>query len=117
MYARHAHADRPAVVSATQTWTFRELTRDAAGWACWLDGAGLPADRPVAVLLGSSPMAYALLLAGALTGRPLAPLGGRLTISELAACLSPLGAGALVADEEHATFGRELAVRAGLTCH
>ena len=43
MYAWHAHADRPAVVSATQTWTFRELTRDATGWACWLDWAGLPA--------------------------------------------------------------------------
>ena len=116
MYARHAHADRPAVVSASRAWTFRELTRDAAGWASWLDSAGLPAGRPVAVLLGSSPMAYALLLAGALTARPLAPLGDRLTISELTACLSPLGAGALVADEEHAALGRELAARADLAC-
>jgi acyl-CoA synthetase (AMP-forming)/AMP-acid ligase II len=117
MYARHAHADRPAVVSASRAWTFRELTRDATGWAGWLDSADLPPGRPVAVLLGSSPMAYALLLGGALTGRPLAPLGDRLTISELTACLSPLGAGALVADEEHAALGRELTARAGLACH
>src|SRR5215475_11318000 len=111
MYARHAYADQPAVVSACRVCTFRELTRDAAGWASWLDSAGLPARRPVAVLLGSSPLAYALLLAGALTGRPLAPLGDRLTTSELTACLSPLGAGALAADEEHAALGRELAAR------
>ena len=49
MFARHAHADRPAVVSASRVWTFRELTRNAAGWAAWLDSAGLPPGRPVAV--------------------------------------------------------------------
>jgi acyl-CoA synthetase (AMP-forming)/AMP-acid ligase II len=117
MFARHAHADRPAVVSASRVWTFRELTRDASGWAGWLDSAGLPPGRPAAVLLGSSPMAYAILLAGALTGRPLAPLGDRLTVSELTACLSPLGAGALVVDEEHVALGRELAARTDLACH
>jgi hypothetical protein len=44
----------------------------------------------------------------------LADATDRLTISELTAVLSPLGAGTLVADEEHAAFGRELAARAGL---
>src|SRR5262249_57060396 len=61
--------------------------------------------------------AWPLVRAGARTGRPRAPLGDGLTPSELTACLSPLGAGALAADEEHGALGRELAARAGLACH
>jgi acyl-CoA synthetase (AMP-forming)/AMP-acid ligase II len=117
MYARHAQTDQAAVVSADRSWTFRELTASAAAWAGWLDSLGLARPDPVPVLLGSSPVAYALLLAGALTGRPLAPLGDRLTVSELAACLAPLGAGALVVDPEHADLGLSVATRTGLPCH
>jgi acyl-CoA synthetase (AMP-forming)/AMP-acid ligase II len=117
MYARYAQTDRTAVVSADRSWTFRELTASAAAWAGWLDSLGLSGARPVPVFLGSSPVAYALLLAGALTGRPLAPLGDRLTVSELTACLAPLGADALVADAEHAGLGTEVAERVGLPCH
>jgi acyl-CoA synthetase (AMP-forming)/AMP-acid ligase II len=114
MYARHALSARPAVVSAAGTWSFRELTERAAGWAAWLEAAGLPPGRPVPVLSGGGPSAYALLLAGACTGRPLALLGSRLTPPEIARCLAALDTGgpdssALVADAGHAALGREVA--------
>jgi acyl-CoA synthetase (AMP-forming)/AMP-acid ligase II len=116
MFARHAHTERTAVVSAAGSWTFRELTASAAAWAGWFDSIGLASPAPVAVLLGSSPTAYALLLAGALTSRPLAPLGDRLTISELTACLVPLNASSLLVDKQHAALGLEAAARAQLPC-
>ena len=117
MYARHALSGRPAVVSAGGTWSFRELTERAAGWAAWLEAAGLPPGRPVPVLSGGGPSAYALLLAGACTGRPLALLGSRLTPPEISRCVAVLGtegpdAGAFIADAAHAALGREVAVLA-----
>jgi len=117
MFAEHAHTGRTAVMSAQGAWTFRDLTASAQAWAGWLDSFGLAAPSPVPVLLGPSPAAYSLLLAGVLTGRPLAPLGDRLTVAELAACLKPLGADALLADPEHAALGRAAAARADLPCH
>ena len=51
----------------------------AGGAARWLSEAGLPEGVPVPALLEASPEALALVLAGAATRRPIAPLGPRLT--------------------------------------
>jgi len=116
MFAEHAHTGRTAVVAADRSWTFRELTESAQAWAGWFDSAGLDPGVPVPLLIGSGPAAYALLLAGALTGRPLAPLGDRLTVAELAACLTSLGAGVLVADSEHADLAHQVTAQVELPC-
>jgi acyl-CoA synthetase (AMP-forming)/AMP-acid ligase II len=109
MVARHDRSDRAAVVSATGVWSYRELVDRARSWAGWFDALGLAPGTVVPILIGSTPTAYALLLAGALTGRPLAPLGNRLTVTEIAACARPFGSALLVADSEFAALGTNVA--------
>jgi len=113
MVARHDRSDRAAVVSATGVWSYRELVDRARSWAGWFDALGLAPGTVVPILIGSTPTAYALLLAGALTGRPLAPLGNRLTVTEIAACVRPFGSPLLVADSEFAALSTSVAEAAG----
>jgi acyl-CoA synthetase (AMP-forming)/AMP-acid ligase II len=100
--------DAGAVVDHDGAWSVAELHRRAAGAADWLDAAGFPAGRPVPALLGTTRDAFALLIAGAATDRPLAPLGPRLTAAEIASCLAGLGADRLVTAQAY----REVADRA-----
>ncbi len=109
MVAGQARSDRAAVVSATGVWSYCELVDRARSWAGWFDALGLAPGTAVPILIGSTPTAYALLLAGALTGRPLAPLGNRLTVTEIAACVRPLGSPLLLVDPEFAALGTSVA--------
>jgi acyl-CoA synthetase (AMP-forming)/AMP-acid ligase II len=91
----------PAVVTATLTWTGEELLARAAGAARWLAASGLSASglaegMAVPALLQASPEAVALVLGGAAVRRPIAPLGPRLTVRELAGCIERLGAPCLL---------------------
>ena len=113
MYAAHAGSPRPAVVSAHGVWSYSELTERAGGWAAWYDAHDLAPGTTLPALLGSTPSAYALLLAGAFTGRPLAPLSDRLTPTELAACLRELRAPVLLVAEQARGLGRAVADQIG----
>ena len=104
----------PAVVTAAQTWSGEELLGHAAGAARWLSGAGLPEGVPVPALLEASPEALALVLAGAATRRPIAPLGPRLTVRELAGCIERLAAPCLVTQPPFADIAAAVAAELGL---
>ena len=98
----------PAVVTATQAWTGEELLARAAGAARWLSGAGLIEGMAVPALLQASPEALALVLAGAAVRRPIAPLGPRLTVRELAGCIERLGAPGLLTQAAFADIATTL---------
>jgi acyl-CoA synthetase (AMP-forming)/AMP-acid ligase II len=104
----------PAVVTAASTWSGHELLAQAAGAARGLSGAGLAAGAPVPALLEASPEALALVLAGAAAGRPIAPLGPRLTVRELAGCVRRLGAPCLVTQAPFADVAAAVAAELGL---
>jgi acyl-CoA synthetase (AMP-forming)/AMP-acid ligase II len=112
----------PAVVTAAQKWSGEELLGHAAGAARWLSGSGLPEGVPVPALLQASPEALALVLAGAAVRRPIAPLGPRLTVRELAGCIERLAAPCLVTQPDFADIaaavapGREVLVLGELPC-
>jgi acyl-CoA synthetase (AMP-forming)/AMP-acid ligase II len=93
-------SDRPAVVADDEVWSGDELMRRAAGAADWLDEREVPTGAPVAALLSTSAAAFALTIAGACTGRPLAPLGPKLTSRELSACVERLGSWVIVAEPQ-----------------
>ena len=104
----------PAVVAADQTWSGEELLGRATGAADWLSRAGLPEGVPVPALLEASPEALALVLAGAATRRPIAPLGPRLTVRELAGCIERLAAPYLVTQPPFADIAAAVAADLGL---
>lgn len=112
--AHWAGSDRPAVVDDDATWTGAELLERAGGAARWLDGSGFVDGAPIAALLDESATAIALTVAGAFTGRPLAPLGTRLTANEVAAAVVGLGVDALLAEPANLGLAGEAAALAGV---
>ncbi len=99
--------EAPAVMTAEGVWDTAELLAHAAGAADWLDSVGVPRGRSVPALVVTSLAATALLLGGAGSGRPLAPVGPRLTTRELAACLGQHDSPVVVAEEQYAEAARE----------
>jgi acyl-CoA synthetase (AMP-forming)/AMP-acid ligase II len=87
-----------------------ELAEAAAGW---LEETGIPEGTPVPALFGPSALSLATVLAGSCTGRPIAPLGPRLTARELAACIDGMDAPVLIAEPEYAEQAAAAAERAG----
>lgn len=106
-------SDDPAVVTADGTWSGRELFARAAGAADFLDAAGARIGEPVVALLTSTPAAFALTIGAAATDRALAPLGPRLTVSELAPCIEALPGSVLVAEPGSQALGEHLAASTG----
>jgi acyl-CoA synthetase (AMP-forming)/AMP-acid ligase II len=101
----------PAVITAEETWSGDELLRRAAGAALRL--RALTAPRPVPALLTSSAPAVAYLVGGAASGRPLAPLGPRLTASELVPCVERIDCQVILAERPFAGVASEVAKRTG----
>ena len=73
----------------------------------------MPAGRSVPALVATSLAATALLVAGAGSGRPMAPVGPRLTTRELAACLGQHDAPVVVAEEQFAGAAQAAASATG----
>jgi acyl-CoA synthetase (AMP-forming)/AMP-acid ligase II len=99
MVASHAQPGRRAVLLGDgRAWTYDELLARAGGASAWLDAGHAEPGGPVPAFLPSGPAAFALLLGGAMSGRPLAPLSPRFTVPELAACLDRLPSGPIISD-------------------
>lgn len=109
--ASNDHA-RPAVSFGLTQWTGRELLARAAGAADWLDRSGIP-PGPVPAVVSCSPDSLALTVAGAGSGRPIAPLGVRMTERELAAVVSSISCPVLVSEPEHRELAYAVARRLG----
>src|SRR5262249_41553053 len=100
-----------ALVTPEVSWTGEELWGRAAGAAAWLDAVGAPEDEPVPVVVQSSASAVALLVGGAHSRRPLAPIGPKQAQRELAACLARYPSSpVVVADAPFADVARAAAL-------
>ncbi|MDO8362174.1 MAG: fatty acid--CoA ligase family protein [Actinomycetota bacterium] len=112
LVAARADSHDPAVVTDDGVWSWHELLARAGGGVEFLDSVGAPVGAPVVALLTSRPMAFALTIAAAATDRGLAPLGPRLTLSELAPCVAALPGEVIVTEPELESLANEVA---GLT--
>jgi len=103
-----------ALATGDRTWSGDELLAQANSAAAWLAGTGSPEGKPVPVLMRASPKTFALMLAGAATRRPLAPLSPRWSVPELVHCVRRLGASGLITDPDFeataAAVARELSI-------
>src|SRR5690349_15167023 len=96
--------------------SYAELVELAAAAAGWLDELGFADGSPVPALLDTSAVSLALVIAGSCTGRPIAPLGPRLTAREIAGCITGLRAATLIAEPGYADQAAAAAERAGCAC-
>lgn len=104
---------RPAVRFGDLTWTGRALLDHASGAADWLDTLGLEPGSPVPALVATSADALALVIGGAGSGHPLAPLGVRMTAHEIATVVKATDTQVLLAQTEFARLGSEVAALSG----
>src|SRR5262249_21435792 len=101
MVARRVGSPEAAVIHPDgSSWSLDELLARAAGAAGWLDSLGAEPGVPVPALVASTIPAFALLFAGAGSGRPLAPLSPRFVLDDLVACVDGLGADVVVAPHD-----------------
>jgi len=103
----------PALALSDATLSAADLLGLATDAASWLDRIGTSPGIAVPALLSTTPEAVALAVAGALGDRPLAPLNPRLTVRELIACIEPLGAPIIIAEESSSKIAHEVAARIG----
>ncbi|MEE1833047.1 class I adenylate-forming enzyme family protein [Streptomyces sp. SP17KL33] len=104
---------RPAVRFGDLTWTGRELLDRAGGAGDWLDTLGLEPGAPVPALVATSADALALVIGGAGSGHPLAPLGVRMTAHEIATVVQATASQVLLAQPEFADLGSQVAALSG----
>ncbi|MDO8390283.1 MAG: fatty acid--CoA ligase family protein [Actinomycetota bacterium] len=113
LIAARADSDEPAVFTDDGVWTGRELLARAGGAIEFLDAIGAPVGSPVVALLTSRPMAFALTIGAAASDRALAPLGPRLTVSELVPCVDALAGEVIITEPEFEGLAHEVAARTG----
>ncbi|MBY8862942.1 fatty acid--CoA ligase family protein [Nocardia sp. CA2R105] len=112
-----AATDELAIISVTpdgvQSWTNQDLLERSSGARKFLDAHGAARERYVPALVTTRPASVALLLAGAVSNRPIAPLGPKLTDRELLDCLRRLDGNILLAEPEWADKAARLAAETG----
>jgi acyl-CoA synthetase (AMP-forming)/AMP-acid ligase II len=99
--AVHTHSMRPAVIDESGTVTGGELIGKAAAAAEMLRSLNLEVGQPVPALLTTNADAIALLLGGAASNGPIAPLGPRMTATELADLVRRSGSPVLLTEAPH----------------
>ncbi|WSQ14143.1 acyl--CoA ligase [Streptomyces sp. NBC_01231] len=113
MVSRAYDHARPAVRFGDLTWSGHELLDRAGGMADWLDTLDLEPGAPVPALVATSADALALVIGGAGSHHPLAPLGVRMTPYEIAAVVEGIHSHVLVVQHEFAELGRQVAELSG----
>jgi acyl-CoA synthetase (AMP-forming)/AMP-acid ligase II len=114
VHAIHEHSDRLAVIDESGAVSGRELIGKAVAAAEMLTALELPSGAPVPALLTTNADAVALLLAGAASNRPIAPLGPRQTAAELADVMRLSGAGVLLSEAQFGPTARAVADDVGV---
>jgi acyl-CoA synthetase (AMP-forming)/AMP-acid ligase II len=106
-------SDAPAVVDDDGTVTGDELLRLAAGAAAWFDELGFATGAAIPALMDETRTAIAMVVGGAMSRRPVAPLGTKLALDDLVHAVTGLGAPVLFASPERHELGAQVAERAG----
>lgn len=103
------------MVDGTRTVTGARLLGAAAAAGSWIETLGLAPGTPLPALVTTNAGTVALLLAGAATGHPLAPLGPKLTVPELTRLVRDLGGPVVLHEGTFAApageLGRATAIR------
>ncbi|GFG99013.1 class I adenylate-forming enzyme family protein [Mycobacterium timonense] len=114
MCAVHERSERPAVIGEAGSVTGRELIGKGVTAADLLVDLDVQPGQPIPGLLTTNADALALLFGGAAANRPLAPLGPRQTVAELAEMVRRSGSSVLLAEAAFAETARQVADAVGI---
>jgi acyl-coenzyme A synthetase/AMP-(fatty) acid ligase len=106
-------SDVPAIVDDDGTVTGHELLQLAAGASAWFDELGFVAGDAIPALMDETRTAIAMVVGGAMSRRPLAPLGTKLAPDDLVHAVAGLGARVLFVSPERRELGEQVAAGAG----
>lgn len=104
----------PAVVDDEGVLTGADLLARASGASAWFDALGFAPGDAVPALMDESRTSIAMLVGGALSRRPLAPLGTKLAVDDLAAAVQGLGARHLFVDPARIELAEQVAATTGV---
>jgi acyl-CoA synthetase (AMP-forming)/AMP-acid ligase II len=113
--AVHELSERAAVIGEVGSVSGRELIGKAVAAADLLVNLDVRAGQPIPALLTTNARALAVLLGGAAANRPLAPLGPRQTLAELAEMVRRSGSSVLLAEAAFTETARQVADTVGIT--
>lgn len=107
-------SDAPAIVDDDGIVNGQELLELAAGTSAWFDELGFVAGDAIPALMDETRTAIAMVVGGAMSRRPVAPLGTKLAVDELVHAVTGLGARVLFASPERRELGEQVAAVAGV---
>ena len=111
-------SNAPAIVDDEGTVTGDELMRLAAGASAMFDRHGFEPGDAVPALMDETRTAIAMVVGGALSRRPVAPLGTKLALDDLVSAVSGLREGrergVLFVSPERRELGEQVAAAAGV---
>jgi acyl-CoA synthetase (AMP-forming)/AMP-acid ligase II len=107
-------SDAPAIVDDDGVVSGDELLRLAAGASAWFDELGFGTGDAIPALMDESRTSIAMVVGGALSRRPLAPLGTKLSVDDLCLALGNLGSRVLFVDPARLELAEQVAARSGI---
>ncbi|MGD9704593.1 MAG: class I adenylate-forming enzyme family protein [Acidimicrobiia bacterium] len=106
--------EAPAIVDDDGVVSGDELMRLASGAAAMFDEYGFEPGDAVPALMDETRTAIAMVVGGALSRRPLAPLGTKLPVEDLVAAVRGLGARHVFVGPDRVELAEQVATRAGV---
>jgi acyl-CoA synthetase (AMP-forming)/AMP-acid ligase II len=103
----------PAIVDDDGVMSGHELLQFAAGASAWFDELGFRVGDPIPALMDETRTAICMVVGGAMSRRPVAPLGTKLGAGDLAQVVRGLAAQVLLVSPDRCELGEQVAARAG----
>jgi acyl-CoA synthetase (AMP-forming)/AMP-acid ligase II len=104
----------PAIVDDDGEVSGDELIRFAGGASAWYDELGFASGDAVPALMDESRTSIAMVVGGALSRRPVAPLGTKLSVDDLVVAVKGLDARHLFVDPERVDLAERVAAQSGV---
>ena len=99
----------PAIVDDDGEVSGDDLLCLAAGASAWFDELGFVVGDAIPALMDETRTSIAMVVGGALSRRPLAPLGTKLSVEDIVVALQGLGSGLLFVDSDRVTLAEQVA--------